>query len=319
MPHLQTLLGPRDPITLGHSQIHEHIFLRPTPMTEQNPALCMDDFGRSLAELKAYRAAGGDFLADAQPVAAGRDAEMLRALSEGSGVSIAAVTGYHLLGFYPADCWVLALDEDELYQLYRDELGEGILPWSSDSARRPAAPTEMRAGFVKAAIPAHGPAGRYAVLLRAAARAAADAAVPLMLHTERGQRALEAIALCNELGVPSRRLVICHADRQAADPAPHEAIAQTGAYLDYDTITRLKYHSDEEEVALILHMLAQGHGPRLLLALDTTAARLSSYGGEIGLCHLLEQFLPRLRAAGVTQADISRMTIGNCRQLFSEA
>ena len=72
MFHVQTVSGPIAPDALGHSQIHEHIFVHRTPMAEKNPALRLDDPARSLEELRAYRAAGGGFLADAQPVAAGR-------------------------------------------------------------------------------------------------------------------------------------------------------------------------------------------------------------------------------------------------------
>lgn len=317
MAPLQTVRGGIDPGTLGHSQIHEHIFVRPTPMAAANPALQIDNFDRSLSELRAYRQCGGHFLADAQPVAAGRDAEALLALSEQSGVHIAAVTGYHLLGFYADDCWIHALDEDALYTLYRSELKEGMLPWSGDPTGRPRQPTSIRAGLVKAAIPRDGPVGRYEVLLRAAARAAAWAGVPLMLHTEQGGNALAAIELCTSLGVPPYKLIVCHADRQATDFSPHDAIAATGVYLDYDTIARFKYHSDEEEVALIRHMLSGGYAGRILPALDTTAARLTAYGGETGLCYILETFLPMLRAAGISQEDLELMTVGNVRRLFS--
>ena len=317
MADLWTVLGPIPAETLGHSQIHEHVFVRHTPMADKNPALQLDDFDRSLAELKDYRAGGGAFLADAQPVAAGRDALALERLSRESGVAVAASTGYHLLGFYPENCWVHALDEEGLYRLYRGELEEGMLPWSPDPARRPAEPAAVRAGLVKAAIPAEGAVGRYETLLRAAARAAAACGVPLMLHTEKGEHAPEAVALCFRMGVPPEKLVVCHVDRQAADFAPHEAVARLGVYLDYDTIGRFKYHSDEEEVALIRHMTDRGWGERLLLALDTTAQRLASYGGEIGLRYLLDAFLPRLSAAGFSPEELERFTVRNCRRLFA--
>ena len=228
MFHVQTVSGPIAPDALGHSQIHEHIFVHRTPMAEKNPALRLDDPARSLEELRAYRAAGGGFLADAQPVAAGRDAERLGALSRESGVAVAASTGYHLLGFYPADCWVHSLDEEGLYDLYCGELLEGMLPWRPEPDRRPAQPTAFRAGLVKAAIPAEGAEGRYAVLLRAAARAAVCCGVPLMLHTERGENTLPALELCFRAGLTPERLIVCHVDRQAADFGPHDAIAATG-------------------------------------------------------------------------------------------
>ena len=68
---------------------------------------------------------------------------------------------------------------------------------------------------------------------------------------------------------------------QAADFGPHDAIAATGVYLDYDTIGRFKYHSDEEEVALLRHMCERGYTQRLLLSLDTTAQRMAAYGGDV--------------------------------------
>lgn len=317
MTQVQSVGGPVDPAALGHCQIHEHVFVRPTPMSGRNPALCIDDFQKSLAELRAYRAAGGRALADAQPVAAGRDALALERLSRESGVTVIASTGYHLLSFYPGDSWVHRLDGEALYALYRGELETGMLPWHPDSGVRPDRPTAIRAGLVKAAIPAEGPVGRYGTLLRAAARAAAEAGVPLMLHTERGLEALRALEICFDAGAPPEKVVVCHVDRQAADWAPHDAIAATGVYLDYDTVGRFKYHSDQEETDLLRHMAEAGFADQILLALDTTAARLASYGGETGLDYLLARFLPRLREAGLPEETVRKFNGENCRRLFA--
>ena len=317
MTKLQGVCGPIAPAELGHCQIHEHIFVRPTPLSGRNPALCIDSFPRSLEELRRYKLAGGAALVDAQPVAAGRDAGMLERLSRESGVSIVASTGYHLLGFYPPESWVHALDGDALYRLYREELETGMLPCGPDPSLRPAAPSSIRAGMVKAAIPAEGPEGRYAVLLGAAARAAADTGVPLMLHTEYGSQAEAALRLCFDAGVRPEKLVVCHADRQAADWSPHDAIAKTGVYLDYDTVGRFKYHSDEEEIALLRHMAEAGCGDQILLSLDTTAARLTAYGGALGLDYLLNSFLPRLRREGAPEEAVDGFCRANCRRLFA--
>lgn len=316
MGQVQSVCGRLEADALGHCQIHEHIFVRWTPMAEKNPALRMDDYGASLQELRDYKACGGTALVDAQPVAAGRDALALERLSRESGVAVVASTGYHLLGFYPAGCWIHALGEQALYRLYRAELTDGMLPWTEDAVRRPPGSTGVRAGMVKAAIPAEGPEGRYQVLLRAAARAAAETGMPLMLHTEGGRCAAAALELCFSLGVRPEKLVVCHVDRQAADFAPHHRIAETGVYLDYDTVGRFKYHSDDQEAALLRHMVEAGHAKQLLLALDTTAARMTAYGGEIGLAYLLRTFLPMLRREGFSEEEISRFNSSNCRQLF---
>jgi predicted metal-dependent phosphotriesterase family hydrolase len=313
---VQTVCGLKSVSALGHCQIHEHIFVRPTPMAEKNPALVMDDAEKSLRELCHYRELGGTTIVDAQPVGAGRDAQMLADLSLKSGVNIIASTGYHLLGFYPADSWIHALSEDALYELFSEELTHGMVAWNCNAASR-GSPTGSLAGMVKAAIPASGTEGRYAVLLRAAARAAADHGVPLMLHTEKGQHAQEALKLCFSQGVRTEKLIVCHADRQASDFSVHDALADTGVYLDYDTVSRFKYHSNEAEIALLRHMLDRGNGAQILLSLDTTAARLTAYGGAIGLTHLMDTFCPLLVSSGIDAAAVALFNHENCYRLFA--
>jgi predicted metal-dependent phosphotriesterase family hydrolase len=83
---VQTLCGRIAPEELGHCQIHEHIWVRPTPMSEKNPALAICDYEKSLQELKNYKARGGCSFVDAQPVGAGRDAETLQKLNPSTNI-----------------------------------------------------------------------------------------------------------------------------------------------------------------------------------------------------------------------------------------
>lgn len=313
---VQSVLGPVVPTALGHCQIHEHIWVRPTPMSDKNPVLAICDYEKSLQELQSYARRGGTSIVDAQPVGAGRDAKMLKKLSADSGVTVIACTGFHLLGFYPQDSWLHSLDEEGLFELYCAELEEGMLPWEEDPSIRPAAHTGIRSGMVKAAIPAEGAVGRYEILLRAAARAAAKQDVPLMLHTESGKNAVDAVRLCIGVGMGPEKIVVCHVDRQAKDLTPHEAVAALGVWLDYDTVGRFKYHSDAEEVSLLRRLADRSH--RILLALDTTAARLTSYGGEIGLTYLFDSFLPLLEREGFSEETIQNFNHRNCWQLFAD-
>lgn len=303
-----SVLGPVKPESLGHFQVHEHIFVRPTPASAKNPALRINDEPRSLEELRAYRAAGGGAILDCQPGGAGRDALALRRLSVESGVHIAAVTGYHLPAFYAPGHWIFTEGEAALRERFLRELIEGMDEGGG------------RAGAVKAAIGPDGPVGRFEICLRAAAGAAARANVPLILHTERGIGAVQAVAICEAEGLTPERVAVCHADRQAEDFAPHEEIARTGVFLEYDTIARCKYHDDERELRLILHMLELGYGARLLLSLDTTAARLRSYAPDApGLDFLLREFLPKLRRAGVGEDAIEDISRRNPLRLFGLA
>ncbi|MEG1843979.1 MAG: phosphotriesterase [Clostridia bacterium] len=303
---VKTVTGALPLAQLGYCQMHEHLYVSLGPATQENPALLIDRIDKSSLEAARYFAAGGRSLLDAQPGGAGRDARALRAISLASDVAILCVTGFHLPMFYPAGHPIDTMDEGALYALFLSELLEGV---SEDKA--------ICAGAVKAALTSDGFSGRTKDKLRAAARAAKTADVPLVVHTERGAGALQAIDACMRLGLPPSRILICHADRQAADFAPHEAIARTGALLEYDTIGRFKYHSDEDEVRLIVHMLEKGFEAQLLLSLDTTAARLTSYGGAIGLDYLLTSFLPRLRAQNIPESVLQTITLVNPTRAFA--
>ncbi len=306
MKQVQTVCGPVLPEVLGHFQMHEHLFVAEGPGTRRFPALLADDWDRSAQEVARYVSQGGGGFLDAQPVDAGRDAAMLRKIAQASGAKIVCVTGYHLPHFYPEDHWIHREDEESLYARFRDELAGGC-----------AECREVRPGAVKAALGAEGLDARARVKLGAAARAAAEADVPIVIHTEKGAGGVEAVALCRKAGLEPRRILICHVDRQAEDFGPHDAIASTGAMLEYDTIGRFKYHDDASEIRLIRHMIEGGHLNQLLISLDTTNQRLSTYGGAIGLDYILNSFLPALRAEGISEAQIHTITRENPRRAFA--
>ena len=305
MKTVQTVTGEASISQLGHCQMHEHLFVAEGPATRKNPALLVDEPERSLAELELYRRAGGGSCLDAQPGGAGRDARVLREISRRSGVALIAVTGYHLPHFYAPTHWLFSASQSALTDFFIDELRNGCT-----EAR------EVFPGAVKAAIDSQGLTGADAQRYRAAARAAAQTEVPLIVHTDKGLDGVRAVAQACACGVPAHRVVICHADRQADDFSVHDAIADTGAMLEYDTIGRFKYHDDESECRLILHMLERGHARQLLLSLDTIRERLLSYGGAIGLSYLLEVFLPMLRSAGLSPQTLQTITVENPKSVF---
>ena len=87
-------------------------------------------------------------------------------------------------------------------------------------------------------------------------------------------------------------MVVCHVDRQAADFAPHDAVAHWGS--TWTTIPSAASNTTPTGGGSFDPPYGgQGWGDRLLLALDTTAQRLAAYGGEIGLRYLLDTFYPR--------------------------
>lgn len=295
---IRTVLKDIAPKTLGWCQCHEHLFLADGPSRKVSGSLYMDDYGKSLAELKLYKNAGGMSLVDAQPFGCGRMAKELAQASLESGVNIIAVTGFHKTEFLEQG--ILEKGGDALTRIYIDDVAKGMDGLNA------------RAGIVKcAAIPGEMDANAdYAMLFEAAAHAAAETGAPVMVHMDTNADAMKLLSYLTRFGIEPGRVIICHMDRACADVGVHEAVAEAGAYLEYDTIHRLKYKSDEDEIKLIAHMTERGFSDKLLVGMDTTNERLKSYGAAFGLDFILETFRHML-AERIGQAGVDTISIAN--------
>lgn len=152
---------------------------------------------------------------------------------------------------------------------------------------------------------------------RAAASTAVRTGAPLLCHIESSDQAEELVTMYLESGVPAEQIIICHLDRNLDRLESHRKLGKMGVYLEYDTIARYKYHSDEEEVKLIRQMMEWGMEKQILLGLDTTRERLKSYGGRIGLDFISHHFIPLLQQSGITNGQIHSMMIENPAEAFS--
>lgn len=311
MKIVRTVLGDIDPQALSYTQCHEHIFIEQDKSAEVSDVLLIDDLDKSTRELAAYKRAGGAAIVDAQPVMAGRMAEWQVAASKAAGVHIVASTGFHKTVFYYPDSYIFRLGMQEIAQLYRNEIEKGMI----GSRTHGHVMTTAQAGLIKVAVDRNGiyADAIYEKLHTAAAEAQVRTGAPLMCHIEQGADAMEVVDFYLSAGVRPERLWIAHLDRARYDAEFHKAILARGVYLEYDTIARFKYHSDEDELKLIRAILDAGYEDRLLIGLDTTRARLKSYGAKTGLDYILTVFLPYMLENGVTKKQIEKMTVKNPR------
>jgi phosphotriesterase-related protein len=85
------------------------------------------------------------------------------------------------------------------------------------------------------------------------------------------------------------------------------------------TFTPQERHGEGRVIDLIRELLSLGHAERVLLSQDVCHdSQLRRYGGN-GYTYLADTFLPRLREAGVSAAEIETMTVANPRRLLTIA
>jgi phosphotriesterase-related protein len=311
---IMTVNGPISNSDLGFCHSHEHLFLAEGQSAKLNPALKLDNFDKTVAELRLFKKSGGASIIDAQPVGCGRIAQYLVQASVNTGINIIASTGFHKLIFYPADHWIHSMNESELARLFISEFEDGM--YIDGDSNLPTRRITAKPGVIKTASDIDGINGKYHRLFEAAAEACKETGAPILSHTEMGKAALEQIQLFTDYGISVDSLIICHLDRKVDDINYHLQVAETGVYMEFDTIGRLKYHSDEAEAKFIVKMVERGYEDRILIGLDTTRERMKSYGGSLGLDYISSSFIPLLKKFGLSDEIIKKFTVYNPARAF---
>ena len=212
--------------------------------------------------------------------------------------------------FYPEDHWIFRESRERIADFFVRELTEGVDNHCDHEISGETA--EQKAGIIKCALDVENLTPQYKKLFEAAAEAAQRTDRILLIHIEPGSDPLQLLDFLQREGMPADRQVYCHLDRAVSDSGVHRKILETGAFLEFDTIGRYKYHSDEEEIRIFKKHIGGGFGKQLLFSLDTTRTRLSAYGPtEIGLDYIRRVFVPLMEKNGVTPEQIGDIMRGN--------
>jgi phosphotriesterase-related protein len=309
MAHVQTVLGPIEPSELGFTLPHEHTQIALWhiasrwdywQLTRDEPVI--------LAELARFRDAGGSGLVDVTLPGVGRDPAWLRGLAEASGLHIVMGCGWYRTAYYPPEAAIDRRSVDDLAEELVREATDGV----GESGVRPGIIGEI--GTDK---PWVTPAEER--VHRAVARASRRTGLAITTHGPLSAVGLAQLRIFEEEGADPGRVVIGHADSyQGLDH--HVAIIDRGANPEFDFIgmpwTRER-QAESRTVELVCELLSRGHADRILLSQDVCNDDQLVRNGGNGYAYLGGSFVPRLRAAGVTDIEIETMTVANPRRLLT--
>ena len=83
------------------------------------------------------------------------------------------------------------------------------------------------------------------------------------------------------------------------------------APYNFDVIGKEHYLLDQTRAELVHALIGRGYVDNLLLSSDTNRTESLRSGGASGYCLTFEDFLPRLRALGVTGKEVRKMMVTN--------
>jgi phosphotriesterase-related protein len=297
---VQTVTGWLPADDLGVTQCHEHLSLDLSSLFDDT--FVLTDAQLVADDLAAAKQVGLRTVVDVGTDDHLRDPHLLREIAVLSGVQIVASVGYWREEAY-AEFMATESPEALSRRLVRG-LHEGI------------GDTGIRAGAIGEIGSNPGgitPITRKAFI--ASALAQQETGVALITHTPEGEDAIAQLELLLEQGADAERLLIGHVDC-LDDVGVHSAIAEAGAFVGYDRAGLSKYQPDEVRVRLVLEMLSRGHERHLILASDlATTARMRVSGG-VGYAYLLQEFVPALRTAGVSEESLHQILVDNPRRLL---
>ncbi len=168
----------------------------------------------------------------------------------------------------------------------------------------------VQAGFIKLSAGDDGLTACEIKILRAAARAAAVTGAAIGSHTIRGRVVRDQLDIVEACGCPTERFIWIHAMVEP-DIELNLEMARRGAWIEYDNIGQ--EGTDASLLHRIQRMLDAGLGDQVLLSHDRGWYDPAQPGGGTPkpFTYLGEQFLPRLRTAGVDEATLCKMTCEN--------
>ncbi len=310
MPHVMTVLGPVEAAALGFTLPHEHTQIELWQiqnrwdyweLTADEPIIA--------EELRLFREAGGTALADLTLPGVGRDPAWLKHLAEVSGLHIVMGGGWYRTAYYPPEGLIDRRSTDALAEELVGEATVGV------------GDTGIRTGIlgeIGTDKPWVSPAEER--VFRAVARASRRTGLGIITHAVMSDVGAAQMTIFEEEGVDPGRVVIGHADSYPILDHYLSLIAR-GASIEFDflgmSFTPMEQHGEGRVVELLLELLHRGHIDRVLLSQDVCHnSQLRHYQGN-GYTYLQTTFLPRLREAGVSAAEIEQLTIHNPRRILT--
>lgn len=318
--NISTVTGTVRSDQLGRVLAHEHVMigyggwesdtLRPGPSRAEAQAVAID----RIAEIRGH---GVSTMIDPCPNDLGRDVTLMAEISARTGFPIICATGLYKEDQGGAPYWKfrasMGAAVESIAELYIRELTVGI------------GNTGIRAGIIKVAT-GHGQVSGYEkMLLEAAAIASKETGAPITSHTEAGTCGDEQQAFLVSKGVAPHKIIIGHSCG-SADFDYHMRIVRGGSYLGFDRFGLEILQSDEIRVASLLKLLAAGAESRVVISHDSVwcwrgepIPNPEAFAALLGVwapTHFFERIIPKLKAAGATDAQIECMLVDNPRRVF---
>ncbi|HEY2844357.1 MAG TPA: hypothetical protein VGJ09_11930 [Bryobacteraceae bacterium] len=216
----------------------------------------------------------------------GRDVNFVRQVAMKSGVPIVVGGGFYTQPFYPKE--ISTMSEEQIFKALIKQVDDDVVGAFGEIGSWDEITADERKVF------------------RAVGRAHVATNIPIFTHTGiPGKSALEQLDILEDAGVKPDRVVIGHLGN-LVDPSlyVHKAICRRGAFVGFD---RQGGNNDAQQVPMVMGLIDAGFADHLMFSADASS----------GYAKTLTVFVPKLKAAGVSDQVLHRITVDNPRRFLA--
>lgn len=286
---------------LGVALTHEHVMSRFGADAAYDPEYDKEKlFAQVIPYLKEVKALGVGTIFDCTTAWFGRDAGLLKEMSDSSGIELITNTGYYAAAsdkYVPESAF--SSTAEEIADIWINEFEDGI-----DN-------TGIKPGFIKLAFDNGEPSEIDTKLFIAGIHTHLNTGLTMAVHTGNNPGTVEKqLELLEEFGANPSALVWVHAGKSGVD-SMMIAAARKGAWLSLD---KFKAKDVASYIAMITELKEEGLLGQILLSHDG-----NSYpnGGSIrGYQAIMLVLVPALKEAGFTEEEINQILVENPRNAF---
>ena len=250
----------------------------PTPDIQHNVDLMT-------AEVSKVKSAGVACIVDAGHPDMGRDINFIRQVSMKSGIPIVAGGGFYSQPFYPKE--ISTMSEEQVIKALIKQADDDTLGVFGEIGSWDEITADERKVF------------------RAVGKAHVATNLPIFTHTGiPGKSALEQLDILEDAGVKPERVVIGHLGN-LVDPSVyvHKAICRRGAFVGFDR----QGVNDTQQVPMVMALVDAGFAGHLMFSSDASS----------GYSKTLTVFVPKLKAAGISDQVLHQIMVDNPRRFLA--
>jgi phosphotriesterase-related protein len=292
---------------------HEHMVtdFRGQKMAKQNTYTLDQAFETIIPHLMQLKARGVTTIFECTPEYIGRDVDLLKRLSDSSGIKIITNTGFYAAvnkKYLPEN--INDLSVEDLYDIWESEWLNGI----QGSGIRP--------GFIKLGVGTGKIDSTEKKLLTAAIMLSQNTNLTIAMHTGDGEAAFSEYEHTKTLGLRPEKMIWVHA--QNGTNEERVALTKRGVWVSLDGISEFNI---SEYVAMIKYMKDNDVLNRLLISHDDGWSVNEGPNQEIKLEPFKEGYLPflainnmlvpELQKLDFTKAEINTLLFKNPRKAYA--